>query len=247
MTDEPDFSMDGMHAAVVADQQRALDDVGLLTAAPEALRVFRRVGWEARREAFGASEIGALLDASPWESRADVVRRKASGEELPRKPAMLLGACLESGILAYYVALTHHEATAWETRGTIASDAFPRLVVTPDAHEPDAGTGPTLLEIKHSAGGRGWGTGHVVEEYDGVTVHEGRAAPLHVQIQVQGQLAVTGYPRARIVGLIRGKLRVYECERHDGVIARIAAECVSAWRDVEVLRAHTGLAMEKRT
>ena len=235
MESEPRFDLDAMHAAVIAEQSRDLASLAAHTLAPSA--PFRFVPWESRAEAFGASELGALLDVSPYESRADLIYRKAHAIDVHRKPAMLLGQCLEAGILAFYVALTHREAHPWGERKTIASDAFPRLVVTPDASEPDAGTGPCLLEIKHSAGGKGWGTGRVIEEHEGFTVHEGAAAPLAIQVQTVAQLAVTGYPRARVVGLIRGKLRIYEIARHEGVISRIREECVSGWAEVAALRA----------
>lgn len=232
MTDEIRFDLDAMHTEVIAHQTRTLESVSAGRREPQPLIPYRVVGWEARGQAFGASELGVLLGVSPYEDRASLIRRKATGERIHSKPAMKLGSCLESGILAFYREMTGREAKAWPPRQTIACDAFPHLVVTPDATED----GGPLLEIKHSAGGKGWGVGSVIDDAEGFTTHAGSAAPLHYQVQVQGQMAVTGHAHCRIVGLIRGRLRVYEVPRHEGVIARIRQECIDGWNEVQQLR-----------
>lgn len=238
-TDEISFDVDAMHTDVIAYQRRTLESVAS-TANARPIIPWHEVGWGARGDAFGASELGALLDVSPYEGRASLINRKATNERTPSKPAMVLGICLEDGILRFYSAMTGRKVTPWVARRTIASIAFPHLVVTPDAVDDDA---DVLLEIKHSAGGRGWGVGAVIDDCDGYTTHEGQAAPLHYQVQVQGQMAVTGHAHCRIVGLIRGRLRIYEVPRHEGVIARIRSECVNGWG--EVLRLRQELAREK--
>jgi predicted phage-related endonuclease len=237
MSDAPDFSLDAMHTDVIAHQRRTLESVGAKPAT-RPLVPWHEVGWEARGQAFGASELGALLDVSPYEDRLSLVHRKATGERTPSKPAMVLGSCLEDGILRFYAEMTGRKVTPWTARRTIASVAFPHLVVTPDAVDD---SGDVLLEIKHSAGGRGWGVGAVIDECDGYTTHEGSAAPLHYQVQVQGQMAVTGHKHCRIAGLIRGRLRIYEVPRHAGVIERIRRECVSGWAEVLRLREQAAL------
>lgn len=201
------------------------------------MSTYRKVGWEARGESFGASELGALLGVSPYETREQLIDRKARKTKTASTFAMRAGSYLESGILTMYAKETGRECEEWQE--TIASDALPHLVVTPDARE--SGT-LTLVEIKHSAGGKGWGVGDVIDRLEAYTVHEATAAPLHYQVQVQGQLAVTGYEHCRIVGFIRGNLRVYEVPRHEGVIRRIREECARGWD--EVLRLREGLALE---
>jgi hypothetical protein len=238
-TDEISFDVDAMHTDVVAYQRRTLESVAC-AGEPSALIPYRVVGWGSRGQAFGASELGILLGVSPYEDRDSLIRRKATGERIPSKPAMKLGSCLESGILRFYAEMTGREVKAWPAQQSVACDAFPHLVVTPDATEEVDGP---LLEIKHSAGGKGWGVGGVISDHEGWTRHDGTAAPLHYQVQVQGQMAVTGHAHCRIVGLIRGRLRIYEVPRHEGVIARIRSECVSGWG--EVLRLRQELAREK--
>lgn len=238
MSDEISFSIDAMHDDVIAHQRRTLESVAGTPGPSRRPVQWHEVGWGARGDAFGASELGALLDVSPYEDRSSLIARKASGERSPSKPAMVLGSCLEDGILRFYAEMTGRKVTPWVARRTIASIDFPHLVVTPDAVDD---TSDALLEIKHSSGGRGWGVGAVIDECDGYTTHEGGAAPLHYQVQVQGQMAVTGHRHCRIAGLIRGKLRIYEVPRHEGVIARIRQECIRGWAEVLRLREQAAL------
>jgi hypothetical protein len=227
------MDLDAMHADVVAHQQRTLDSVGAPKGAALAPGApYRAVGWDERAEAFGASECGALLGVSPYESREDLIVRKAHRLRTESRPVMRIGTFLEEGILRLYAHESGRVCTPWAPRFTVASDAFPALVCTPDAVE-DTGA---LVEIKFSGGGRGWGTGEVIEDLPAYTVHKASAAPLHYAVQCQAQLAITGREHCRLVGLIRGRLRVYEVPRHEGVIARLRDEAPKAWSEVLRLR-----------
>ena len=237
-----DFSLEAMHGRVLRAQSKDLGAIGGGTA-PASLG-YRVVRWEDRGEGFGASEAGALLDVSPYESRDGLIYRKAHRIRTESKPVMRIGQFLEHGILALYAHESGEDVEAWVGEDgkpqTLASLAQPLMIASPDARVRDTRRG---IEIKFSGGGRGWGTGDVLSDLPAYTIHDGRAAPLMYQLQAQQCMAVTGFDEWPIVGLIRGRLRVYAVERHEGAIARLHEEIPRAWD--EVLRLRSAVAREE--
>lgn len=209
-----------------------------VAAAPVSGRTgYRVLTWEERGNGFGASEAGALLDVSPYESRDSLIYRKAHRLRTDSKPVMRIGQFLERGILELYAHESGEAAVAWVGDDgkpqTLGSLREPLMIATPDAHVTNTRRG---VEIKFSGGGRGWGTGDVIRDLPAYTIHAGSAAPLMYQLQAQQCMAVTGYDEWPIVGLIRGRLRVYHVERHEGAIARLFEEIPRAWAEVLRLR-----------
>jgi predicted phage-related endonuclease len=59
--------------------------------------------WHAARATrVGASEIGAICGWSPWQTRADVMARKLSGERGPQTKAQARGHYLEEPVAEWF-------------------------------------------------------------------------------------------------------------------------------------------------
>lgn len=177
---------------------------------------------EQRRQGLGASEAAAVLGASPWASALSVWSRKLGlDDESPDSEAMEWGQELEPVIAAKFARVTGYPLND-PGRYTIMVDethewlrcTLDRVIATPDS--PD---GPGVLEIK-TAGAqflRTW-------EDDGI--------PWHYLIQVQHQLAVTGYKWGEVAVLIGGqRFRHARVERDDMLIAQIVAAEEAFWTD----------------
>lgn len=113
--------------------------------------------WDAMRAGrVGASDIGVIVGVSPYESRAQLLHRKAGLLALKaRSKAMERGDLLESAILTYLQA--KYDATIdQDLTGTWVDEADERLSCTPDGITTDG----LLFEAKSTsdrATEHGWG------------------------------------------------------------------------------------------
>jgi putative phage-type endonuclease len=173
-----------------------------------------------------STESAALFGMSPYVTHFDLWHRKHSGAvpEFKTNERMQWGNRLEAAI-AHGIA----EEQGWEIRPLKEYYRLPDLrmgssfdfVIT---NLPD---GPAHLEIKnvdYLAFRDGW-----IEHDDGSI-----EAPEHIEMQVQHQMAVSGYKRSFIGAFIAGNRGVViERERDEDVIAAIKAKVSGFWYTVD--------------
>jgi putative phage-type endonuclease len=164
-----------------------------------------------RRSAIGASEAPILLGVSPFKGPMELFAEKL--EVLDRDAetdAMRWGKILEGPLAEHYAAETGrrlHDPGRYTLR---RSRAVPFMVATLDREIVLAGDQPVPapLEIKTTAG---YGSDEWNDE-----------PPVHVLVQVQHQLAVTGWAWASVAVLLGGRtFRWYDVPRHDAFIAKL--------------------------
>lgn len=182
-----------------------------------ALSLTDRLQW------VGASEIAALVGASPYQSRFALWHTKAGTlppEEFETERT-LAGQFLEPAIAAW----ANHK---WQW------DLVKSVGYTPHPSVP--GMGASLDYVVQS-------TGEPVDiknvdglifkdEWiaDGDFVHE---APLHLTLQIQAQIACSGASAGWLVACVAGnRLYRHRIERHDGVIARLETEVAEFWASI---------------
>ena len=169
---------------------------------------------EARRHGIGASDAAAVLGLSAWSSPLTLYCDKLGIVE--PQPAdlerMEWGHALEVPIAARYARETGRQVVdpgRWTIR---VSAAHPFMLATLDREAVDPKKGPGVVEVKNWNGFQG---GQWEDE-----------PPLQYQVQLQHQLAVTGYQWGSLAVLIGGN-RFYwtDVERNDKFIdALIEAE-----------------------
>jgi len=173
---------------------------------------------EARRQGLGSSDAPAILAVSPWKSPLGVYAEKlqiveASAEETE---AMSWGNLLEPVVATRYIEVTGRELRD-PGRFTIRrSLAKPFMLATLDREILGDERGPGLLEIKT--------TGYFDKEQweDG--------PPLLFNVQVQHQLAVTGYPWASLAVLVAGQhLKWVDVDRNDRFISLLIEREEEFW------------------
>lgn len=181
---------------------------------------------EMRTKDVTSTESAALFGMSPYITHFDLWHRKRSGvvPEFKANERMKWGNRLESAI-AHGIA----EENGWEIKPMkeYFRDPDARLGSSFDfviTNHPD---GPAHLEIKnvdYLAFRDGW-----IEHDDGSI-----EAPEHIEMQVQHQMAVSGFKRSFIGAFIAGNRGVViERERDEPVIAAIRAKVAEFWRSIE--------------
>lgn len=191
---------------------------------PQPLIFESEAEWlEARRAGLGATDAAAALGVSPWKSQFQLWSEKVGLVE----PADL----------------SNNEAVAWGTRlQPIIGDAFRDATGREVFHEPrfavrkridlpwmlasldatqacESKSAMGVLEIKTTGN-------HRVADWDD-------EPPLHYQIQLQHQLAVTGMEWGTLCVLIGGqKLRWFDQERNERFIKAMADAEAAFWEKV---------------
>lgn len=169
----------------------------------------------ARAHGIGASEVAALLGEDPYTTREELIAlKRGEVEGFAGNRATRMGHHLEPWILQEYA--EEHGVVAVRWAWMLRSTITPHLYATPDGCEED---GLVLLQVKSTS--QNWKT----------TKKYGGSPPLHVQIQVQAELAVTGYDHDRVLALHlpSRELYVWTYEPHEGLIDRIRNEVETAW------------------
>lgn len=182
-----------------------------------------REGWLlARMDGIGASEVPALFNCHPylspfalWAAKRGATPR--SGEStIPQR----VGQALEPLLCDLVHEKAGYDVDYPATIDMWRDDVEPRLFATTDAYVEDAGGARGALELKT----RRWSKGQDWEE----------DPPLDVIMQVQAQLACTGFGYAVVAGLIHGSdLRWYVIERDSQLIRSIRESVADMWRRVE--------------
>lgn len=175
----------------------------------------------ARAQTVGASEVAALYGCHPHLSHWTLWHVKAGRIPPPEVsgPRPAWGLRLEDAIAAA-VAETRGwdvERAAWQR-----DPSGLRLSCTPDfiARAPDR-DGPGLVECKNVdwlIHKRAWTEGE---------------PPMHIVLQLQAQLAVTGYAWGTVAALVGGnELRLYDYAPRPTVIADIRKRVAAFWRSI---------------
>jgi putative phage-type endonuclease len=181
---------------------------------------------EVRRSAIGASEAPILLGVSPFKSpmalfaeKLELVERDAQSE------AMRWGQLLEPALAAKYGEETGHSLHDRGRYTLRRSRDIPWMVATLDREITKAGERPVpaVLELK-------------MRSYAAPGTWEDEP-PIDVLVQVQHQLAVTGWPWAAVAVLLAGRtFKRFVVERHEAFIAKL---CIAEVAFMERLQTQT--------
>lgn len=171
---------------------------------------------EARRTFIGASDAPKILGLSPWGTALDVWAEKHGlVDPFAGSLATDLGYELENLIARRWVAASPGRGVL-NPRTTVRHPDIPHIAASIDRRT----LAGELLECKYV----GPTTAH--EWADG--------PPLHVQVQVQVQMAVTGAPRAHVCALIIDRAagwHTWPIDRDNTVIATILGRLDRWWHD----------------
>lgn len=184
--------------------------------------------WHAiRARHVGASEVSALFGVQPdyalglfalWQVKAGRMPRPHVGNARTRA-----GLALEEGI-----ALLAAEQESWNIQpGQYASHAsglgatLDRIIAAPGANDTGM-TGPGVLELKNVdwlVHRRSWQDGE---------------PPIHILLQLQAQLAATGYGWGAVASLVGGNdLRVYRYTARPKLIADMVRRTAEFWESIK--------------
>jgi len=190
-----------------------------------------RDAWlSARGLGVGASESAALFGLSPWMSAFSLWAEKsgvAPREDSPGSEAMRWGVLLEAPIAEAYKQDSGRQLWTPPSPYCVAVDrALPFLRATPDRWiiEAEGHDGRGVLEIKNVDGSKSaaWDDG----------------PPIHVQVQVQHQLAVTGFAWAAVAALIGGnRMKTWDVERNEDFITELRLKVAEFWEQVATKKA----------
>lgn len=161
----------------------------------------------ARRQGIGASEAASILGISPYKSALALYCEKLelTAPDPLEHEALYWGRMLERPIAYRYAEVTGRRVVPAEPWTLRRSRVHPFMVATLDALTWPTPQQVVPLEIKN------------VGAYKGDDWAE--EPPLHVQVQVQHQLAVTGLPAASIAALVGGNRLVwFDVARNDRFI-----------------------------
>lgn len=178
-----------------------------------------------RKQDITSTESAALFGMSPYATAFELWHRKRSGEtpEFKVNERMKWGNRLEAAI-AHGIA----EEMGWtvEPLKDYMRDPVLRMGSSFDFVITSLGE-PVHLEIKnvdYLAFRDGW-----IEHEDGTI-----EAPEHIEMQVQHQMAVSGYKRAFICAFVGGnRFELIERPRDASVIAAIRAKVAAFWKSVD--------------
>lgn len=180
---------------------------------------------EARKQDVTSTESAALFGMSPYLTHFELWHAKKSGQarEFKTNDRMRWGNRLEAAI-AHGIA----EEQGWQIRPMkeYMRDPDARMGSSFDFVITSLGE-PVHLEIKnvdYLAFRDGW-----IEHDDGSI-----EAPEHIEMQVQHQMAVSGFKRAYIGAFVAGNRGVViERERDEAVVAAIRARVAEFWASVD--------------
>jgi predicted phage-related endonuclease len=197
----------------------------------------RRAEWLAERKQFvTASDVDALLGESEYKTR-DQLRLEKLGlaDEWAGDESTDIALEFEPTILNIA-----RKRWGWDIEHNVNSRLYrdfdcPRLAATPDGIMPTP-YGPAVVQVK-------WTLCAAPEDCK-PTTKKGKpskakwldGAPLGYLLQVQAELACTGFDHGVLLVLHHGgknKLRPYYIPRHNGAIARIRKEAMLFWKEIE--------------
>lgn len=173
----------------------------------------------ARRQGIGASEAAAILGVSPFKSALALYAEKLelSEPDATEQEHLYWGRMLERPIAFRYAEVTGRRVVPVPPFNLRRSRAHPFMVATLDALTWPSPESVMPLEIKNVSAYR-------AEDWE-------TEPPLHYQVQVQHQLAVTGGAMASIAALIGGNRLVwFDVPRNDRFIAKLVLAEAEFWQ-----------------
>lgn len=187
-----------------------------------------RAAWLALRQSYvGASEVAALFGIQPDYARGAYalwhVKAGRAQDEFDAGPRAAWGLRLEEAIAAAAA-----EREGWNVRpGMFAvhdqvggmSATLDRIIAAPGPNDEGA-QGPGVLELKN---------------VDWITHRNGWGdePPTHILVQLQAQLACTGYQWGAFAALVGGNdLRIYRYSRRPKIIAAIEQRVSAFWDSI---------------
>lgn len=183
-----------------------------------------RAAWLAwRNDGIGASEIAAVVGASPWDSPLSVYLRKRGDlpDDAPPTEAMRLGLALEDLVADEFTARTGLYVVGRQEWCTHPEHDYARCTVDGFAVEsPNANRADALGVFESKTTGD-------LSRFDPL--------PDYVALQVQWQLFVTGEAHGWVAvlgGGYRLGVRVIEVHRDDATIDALAAAAADFWQRV---------------
>lgn len=193
----------------------------LVPAPPYVLQQFAtREEWlDARRSAITATDAAAVLGRSPWRTALHVYADKLGlRDDLDETERMEWGRRLEPVIAAAYRERTGRAVDLAPPHALARSTSREWMAASLDARQGSRELGEGVLEIKCA-------------EWDDTWEHE---APLHYQIQLQHQLAVTGRTWGTLVVLLRGnRLLWHDVERNDRFCSLLIEREAELWDRIQ--------------
>lgn len=183
---------------------------------------YRRIWLEERRKGLGSSDIAAICGHSPWATPLHVYLDKLG--QLPHEDSApkAWGQKLEDTVAMAYQETTGRKVT--RPPYAIQRHAqYPWMLASLDRiTETDQGE-PAVLELKTTAMDHGeWGEPGTDE------------VPIGYLLQVQHQLAVTGWVHAEIAVLVAGHdFRIYSIPRNDELIGKLIRIEAAFWKHVQ--------------
>lgn len=178
-----------------------------------------RAEWlEARTEYLGASDAPVIMGLDPWRSPLAVwVEKRVGPQETEESEPMYWGNRLEGVVADEYTTRTARETWQYDPFDIVVSRERTWQAATIDRFV--GGERPGVLEVKTASAYR---AGDWTD-----------AAPMHYQIQLQHQLAVTDYQWGSLAVLIGGQqFRFADIERDDELIAEMLEREETFWKSV---------------
>lgn len=190
---------------------------------PVVKRYGRRDAWErARMRGIGASETPIILGLTSWGSPLEIWERKVGeADEFEVTERMQWGIRMEPVIAAEYKERTGRKVWNAGSYAIHWHPAIPYLFASLDREQesPDK-DGPGVLEIKTTGA---WNKGDWEEE-----------PPLSYLVQVQHQLAVSGYQWGTLCVLFGGQeMQWFDIPRNEALIEQILWKLDAFWKCVE--------------
>jgi putative phage-type endonuclease len=176
---------------------------------------------DARVTGIGASESAALFGHSPWDSELSLWTKKRGLDESAdeEREWMRIGSLMEPVVATLYAEKTGRALWAPTTSWAIARHPeIPYLTASIDRWviEAPGKPGRGVLEMKNV----GFGMSHEWDE----------GPPLRVSVQLQHQLAVTGFQWGSAAGILGGNRFVsWDFERNEEFIEALKEECARFW------------------
>lgn len=181
-------------------------------------------GWLREREnGIGGSDAPIVLGVSPWKTRLTLWGEKTGVLPAPvlDSDAVEMGKELEPVALKRYEKKSGRPAFGWPSTliAQHVNPAFPWALCTPDGLTYDRDRGVGLVQVKTTG------------EYSRGDWEEG--PPLHVEAQVQHEMAVTGAAWCAVVVLIGGRsIKWFDLTPNPGFVAVMLEREADFWRHV---------------
>ena len=176
---------------------------------------------KARSTGIGSSDAAAILGASPWKSALELWAEKSGlleAENLDEVEYVKWGSLLEAPIAEEYQKITGRKIAKPEA--IYQHEKYDWMIANPDRFILDDPRGDGILEVKTASE-------YKVHDWD-------EEAPLDYQIQLQHQLAVSGYSFGSFAVLLGGnKFRWCDMARNDSFISLLIEQEGYFWDRVK--------------